>query len=121
MYGVLESLPLFEFVGQECSQIGLGEFQLQFHFSDGSSICVEGKWELWNRDNVLVDRFTPHTQREKYCVHKIIGQKVCSFSINAPTSFTLHFEDKFALKIYDDSQHYESFSLHSSSACSTYV
>ncbi len=121
MYGVSESLPLNEFVGQECVQIGLGEFQVQFNFSDGSSISVEGKWELSNRDNVLVDEFISHSLREKYCVHQIIGQKVFSFFINVPTSFTLHFENQFALTIYDDSEHYESFHLHSSSGCSTYI
>ncbi len=121
MYGVSESLPLKEFVGQECVQIGLGEFQVQFNFSDGSSINVEGKWELSNRDNVLVDEFISHSSREKYCVHQIIGQKVCSFFINVPLSFTLHFENQFTLTIYDDSEHYESFYLYSSRGCNTHV
>ncbi len=121
MYRVLESLPLAKFVGQECIQVGLGEFQIQFHFADGSSISAEGKWELWNHNSVLWDQLTPHSQREKYCVHLIIGQRVHSVSINVPTSFTLHFENEFALKIYDDSEYYESFSLNPSSAGSTHV
>ena len=121
MHGVLESLPLAEFLGQECEQIRLSEFQIQFSFSNGSSIDVEGRWELWNQDHVLVDQFTPHVQRETYCVHKLIEQQVCSFSIHVPTSFSLYFENKFVLTIYDDLEQYESFSLHFSSNCSLHV
>ncbi|MBW4469684.1 MAG: hypothetical protein KME45_04690 [Stenomitos rutilans HA7619-LM2] len=121
MYGILESLPLAEFVGQAYSQIRLSEFQIQFYFSDGSSIDVESKWELWNRDHVLVDQFILHAQRERYCVHKLLEYKVCSFSINVPTSFSLYFENEFALTISDDSEQYESFSLHSNGGSSTHV
>jgi hypothetical protein len=121
MYKVSEALPLSEFAGQECEQICLGAFQIQFRFPSGSSISVEGKWELWHQEQILIDEFILHSQRTQYCVHKIIGQKVCGFSINAPTSFTLSFENELALKIYDDLESYESFSLDSSSACSTYV
>ncbi len=121
MYGVPDNLPLSELVGQECIQILLGEFQISFSFTDGSYINVEGKWELSNQNDVLVDESISHDLREKYCVHQIIGQKVCSFLINEPTSFTLHFENHLALKIYDNSEQYESFALHTSSGYSTYV
>jgi hypothetical protein len=85
------------------------------------ALVLREKWELLNRDNVLVDAFISHSLREKYCVHQIIGQKVCSFSINVPKSFTLNFENQFALTIYDDLEHYESFYIHSGSGCSTYI
>jgi hypothetical protein len=65
-------------MGQECVQISIWQLQLQFDFSDGSSIIVESKWELWNGCNVM-DQFMSHAQRETYCVHKLIGQKVCGF------------------------------------------
>lgn len=121
MYGVPDNLPLSELVGQECIQILLGEFQISFSFADGSHISTEGKWELSNRDNVLVDESISHGLREKYCIHKILGQKVESFLINVPTCFTLKFENHLVLKIYDDSEHYESFALHLNSGYSIYV
>ena len=46
MRGVPANLPLQPFVGQTLIQVSLGEFQLQFHFSEAGCISVEGNWQL---------------------------------------------------------------------------
>lgn len=47
MYGVSKDLPVATFVGEECNMIGLGQFQIQFHFSGGRMhIDAESKWVL---------------------------------------------------------------------------
>ena len=112
MYGVPANLPLKRFINVELNQIALGQFQIQFHFAGAGSISVESKWELRNIEGEIVDQEIDHTSRQDYRVHYIIDQKVVSYDINPPSSFTLHFKNGFSLTIYDDSEQYESFSIH---------
>jgi hypothetical protein len=112
MYGVPTDLPLQTFVGDECCQIAVGRFQLQFRFSAAGSISVEGKWALRDSAGVIIDESQEPAIRESYRIHKIIDIPVSHYTINAPMSFTLYFAGGYSLTIYDDpSQPYESFEV----------
>lgn len=126
MYGVPPDLPLQRFVGLDCSFIGLGVFQIQFHFSNAGdahtgSISAEGKWEMHDASGALIDQSQEHAEREAYRLHRIIGLPVTHFTIDAPRSFTLYFKGGFSLTIFDASEHYESFSLHLKGEPSFYI
>ena len=112
MYGVPSDLPLSGFVGAECNQIALGQFQIQFHFAGTGSILAESGWELRNSVGEVIDRSCAHGDRECYRVHGIIDVQVARYVIDPPRSFTLYFQTGHALTIFDDSEHYECFSLH---------
>jgi hypothetical protein len=117
MHGVPSDLPLQSFVGSECSFIGLGQWQIQFHFigthgTDTGSISVEGNWEFRDASGDIIDRCQEPAEREAYRVHKIIGIPVTHFVIDAPKSFAIYFECGLSLTVYDDSEQYESFSVH---------
>jgi hypothetical protein len=111
MCGVPADLPIQPFVGQELNQICLGRFQIQLHFSGGGSISLEGRWELRDGAGHIVDRAQKHETREVYRIHRLIDVPVARFSIDPPRSFTLFFANGLALAIFDDSEHYESFSI----------
>ena len=117
MYGVPAHLPLARFVGCECHFIGIGAVQIQFHFLRGEngeafgSINPEGKWELRDQTGAIIDESIEHSERRAYRVHKIIGLPVVGFALDPPRSFTLYFSRDYSLTIYDDNEHYESFSL----------
>jgi hypothetical protein len=111
MYGVPADLPLHRFLGQECNQIGIARFQLQFHFSTAGSIYTESRWEVCDSTGWVVDRAQDHAERHGYCVHKIIDSPVSRFVIDAPRSFTLFFENGYSLTVFDDSERFESFSI----------
>lgn len=113
MYGVSEELPFASLIGEECNMIGLGQFQIQFHFSgDRKSLSVESNWKLRDADGNIVDRAMPHDQRTEYRIHRIIDQSVSSFEVDAPSSFQLEFENGYRLTVYDDKEQFECFSLH---------
>jgi hypothetical protein len=111
MYGVPADLPIQPFVGRELNQICLGRFQTQLHFSGTGSISVEGRWELRDGAGDIVDRAEEHETRESYRIHRLIDAAVARFSIDAPRSFTLFFDNGLALTVFDDSEQYESFSI----------
>lgn len=120
MYGVPANLPLAMFENATLIQICLGEFQLQFHFQSaehamqnltGPSISVENDWELLDGSGETVDRGQSTTEREAYKVHRLLGKQVVGTELDSPRSFALKFEGGHVLRIFDDSEKYESFSI----------
>jgi len=61
MYGVPDNLPVNAFLGNEFNQICLGRFQVQFHASGVGSISVEGRWELRDGTDNVVDSQEEHS------------------------------------------------------------
>jgi hypothetical protein len=112
MYGVPSDLDLERFIGQQVNFIGLGRFQIQFHISSVGAIHVEGRWELRDPSGAVLDFEQEHANRTVYRVHEILDVPIVRFSIDAPRSFMICFESGHTLTIYDDSDRYESFSLH---------
>lgn len=112
MYGVPDNLLLERLIGREFNFIGLGSFQVQFHVSSLVAIHVEGRWELRDHSGSLVDFAQEPAERDSYRLHRIIDVRITRFALDAPRSFTLYFESGHSLAIYDDSEQYESFSVH---------
>jgi hypothetical protein len=112
MYGIPADLPLHRFVGHGLNQIALGRFQAQLHFAGAGSISVEGRWELRDPSGELIDRWEENATRDCYRIHRLLDLLVAGFEIDAPASFTLVFEPSYRLTIFDDTEQYESFSVH---------
>jgi hypothetical protein len=121
MYGVPKDLRLDRLVGREFNFIGLGRFQMQFHISSLVAIHVEGRWELRDASEALVDSEQEHAERTAYHIHCIIDVPVTRFTLDAPRSCSLFFESGHKLTIFDDSDQYESFSVHFTGEPSIYV
>ena len=120
MYGVPANLTLVMFDKATLIQICLGEFQLQFHFQNveharpsltGLSISVEGCWELRDGSGETVDRGQSNAERESYKVHRLLGKQVVGTELAPPRSLALKFEGGHVLRIFDDSESWESFSI----------
>lgn len=111
MYGVPSDLDLDSFKGATLIQVCLGEFQLQFKFDSDAEISVEGAWQIVGRNSEIVDAGTRNVQRTENRVHLLLGRKVEGWSVHAPEWFELQFEGRLALRVFDDSEQYESFSI----------
>ena len=111
MYGVPANLDLSRFVGATLIQLGVGEFQIQFHFHPDSSISVEGRWEVRDSTGVLGDKAKENAQRTGLYIHFLLGRKIGQYTVDAPRSFSLTFETGHKLTVFDDSREYESFSI----------
>jgi len=111
MYGVPKDLDLSRFHGASLLQIAIGEFEIQFHFERDAVIGIEGRWELLDASGALLDQAIENTKRDCYRVHVLLGHEAVASEVEAPTSFTLTFDDGKRLKVYDDPGPYESFSI----------
>ena len=94
----------------------MGRFQLEFRFYNAGRITVEGRWELRDPTGAIVDQSSWDTEeqvlaRDMYRIHKIIDVPVSRYSIDTPRSFTLFFENGYALTIYVDPTGSESFDV----------
>ena len=121
MYGVPPDLALERLIGQEFNFIGLGRFQIQFHISSLVSVHVEARWELRDSSGTLLDSEQEHTERDAFRIHRIIDIPITRFTLDPPRSFTLFFESGHSLTIYDESEQYESFSIHFVGEPSLYI
>ena len=121
MHGVPPDLPLARFVGHECNQVALGQFQIQFHFAGTGSIFAESRWEVRSPSGELVDAACEHGKRDCYRIHEIIDVPVVSYAIDSPLSFTLFFKSGHALIVFDDSDQFECFSVNLEGDGSIYI
>ena len=111
MYGVSTNLNLSFLIGRPLTMVGLGEFQVQFHFHPEGCVSVEGDWELLGPDSVSIDRSMKNAERAAYRLHRLLGQEVAAFDVDPPRSFSLKFSNGLVLRVFDNSKQYESFSI----------
>jgi hypothetical protein len=119
VYGVPRNLDLSRFIGATLIQVCLGEFQVQFHFqparrvgADGLlHIGVERQWEMRDEAGMIVDQAMQNSDRDAFRLHRLLGGVVTETEVDAPLSFMLRFASGEELRIFDDSDEYESFSI----------
>jgi hypothetical protein len=111
VYGVPADLDLLFLHGAELIQVCLGQYQLQFHFHPAGSISVEGGWELLDPAGMRIDGSHDGPERPPYQLHRLLGRRVTASEIAAPRWFAIQFDGGEVLRIFDDSEQYESFSI----------
>lgn len=111
MYGVPAGLDLAFLHGAELIQVCLGQYQVQFHFHPAGSISVEGGWVLLDAAGERIDGSQEGSERPPYQLHRLLGRRVAASDVAAPSWFALQFEGGEVLRIFDDSQQYESFTI----------
>jgi hypothetical protein len=111
MYGVPTDLDLSTFTGARLLQVSVSRFQAQFIFGADRTISVEGKWQIFDdTGNSIVDVPRDSISNDAQ-FQMLVGERVVAGSVNAPDWFELHFQNGFVLRVFDDSQEFESFSI----------
>ena len=115
MYGVSSDLArhLEQFRGTTLTEIGVGEFILQFRFANGLEplLAVEGEWELRGPDGAVLDRQQPNAERACFRAHVLLGRAVEGYEVRPPDALRLVFAGGYELWVFDRSRQYESFSI----------
>lgn len=111
MYGVPENLDLAFLSGAELIQVCLGQYQVAFHFHPQGHIYVQGPWELFDASGQCIDRSREDRDHHPYWLHRLLGRSVVGRELSPPRSFSLRFDGGELLRIFDDSQQYESFQI----------
>jgi hypothetical protein len=97
--------------GKELIQIRVGRHDLQFHFHPEANIAVQGRCELLDENDRIVDEWGNDQQSETFRFFELLAQSVTKVEIDSPKSFIALFQNRFKLRFIDDSDNYESFSV----------
>ena len=111
MYGVPSDLNLSTFIGVKLQQVCASEYQVQFRFEADRWIGVEGKCQILDQAGRSVAEVARDSTSNDKQFEMLLGQKVVGSSVNAPDWFDLRFEGGLVLRVFDDSQQFESFSI----------
>lgn len=111
MFGVPENLDLTVFHQAELIQVCLGQHQVQLHFHPAGDISIEGSWELLDGSGRCIDRNYDTPDRPAFQLHRLLGRKVIESEVSAPTWMSLKFDGGDVLRVFDDSECYESFQI----------
>jgi hypothetical protein len=83
-----------------------------FRFEPDGLVGVEGRWLLRAPDSRVVERTRYALAGDAAVLMQVITQHVTGTEVAPPESFTLVFDDGTTLTVFDDSDRYESFSIH---------
>jgi hypothetical protein len=111
MNGVPEDLDLSGFSGLAVNMVCIDEAQVQIHFERDHFVGIEGAWELIDSSGQVVGGRVRGQSNPESKAELLLGRRVLGHTVSPPDWFELQFEDGIALRVYDDSQQYESFSI----------
>jgi hypothetical protein len=90
-------------------QVCVGQYQLVFNFHPAGTIAVEGRCELL--DDGGLDIWDRGERSERFRFLELLGESVVAVTIDSPRSFKLAFSNRRSLRVVDNSDLYESFSV----------
>ena len=111
-------LDLTPLVGSRIINVGLGLYNTQFSFEiealDYGGVNAEGRWEVIDSAGVQVGGRSRHNESRLGDTPwtTVLGARVLAFALDAPRSFDLTLDSGVALRFYDDSEIYESMTIH---------
>src|SRR5262245_59063042 len=111
MYGIPSHLDLSAFVGATAYMVCMSHAQLQINFEPHGHLNIEGRWELLDGSGQLVGGRAREDANRPSGAELLIGRKVIASAVLAPEWFELHFDGGTLLRVYDDSEQNESFSI----------
>jgi hypothetical protein len=97
--------------GKEITQICIGPHDLQFNFHPKGNVSVWGRCELLNATGDVLDAWEDDTHSGVFRFPEILKVSVSEVAIDSPKSFVLKFANGLGLRLVDNSEQYESFSV----------
>ena len=122
MYGLKADIDLSFFMGRELTQVAVGSYNVQLHFhgpmpSDLSvaqsvvSLSVQGRLEHSSKGSVKEWDGDENMPLSAASLLGLIGSSVVSVQGDPDGTLTLGFSNQEVLVLYDDSSHYESYTI----------
>jgi hypothetical protein len=95
----------------EITQICVGPHDIQFNFHPRGNVSVQGRCELIDSAGQVVEVWEESTRSGMFRFPELLMTPVMDVVIDSPKSFVLTFENGMALRVVDNSEQYESFSV----------
>ena len=108
MYGFKQDLDLKSIVGKDLNLLGLGRYDLQLHFdgSDLKVICIQGKVDVRENDQVI-SSWNETNNWSSLNFQKLLNATASNFVIPHEKVLIISFENDLHLTLYDDAEQNE--------------
>ena len=97
--------------GATITQICVGPADIQFNFHPRGNVSIQGRCELLDANGGIIEVWEGTTRSGMFRFPDILMVPVSEVLIESPKSFLLRFENRLTLRVVDNSEHYESFSV----------
>ncbi len=111
MYRFHHDLNLDSIVNDHLVQIRQGIADVQLVFNSGTIIVVESRIEFKN-ETVNLSSWNSVSKWSSTAFQQLLNCEIKSYGILDPKTLQLNFEDNLSLKIYDDSDQFESVTIY---------
>lgn len=97
--------------GGENAQIWIGPYDLQFNLQPRGNVSVWGRSELLGVEGELIDFWDRETRAGVFRFPEILMSPITEVTVDSPKSFMMTFTNGLGLRVVDNSDQYESFSV----------
>lgn len=111
MYGLSPNLKIEGMVGHTLNQICIGKYDVQFHFSSGTNIAVQGGARILENGRIIAT-WTEEGTWSDLSFHELLNRDVKEYSVPNTSLLRINFNDNFVLELLDDSEQYESMQIY---------
>jgi len=96
----------------QITQICVGLYDIQFNFHPRDNVSVQEHCELLDGSGAIVDVWEENTRAGMFRrFPEILMTAVVAVINDTPNSFVLKFANEMSLRVIDNDEHYESFSV----------
>jgi len=93
------------------TQICVGPHDIQFNFDPSGNVSVWGRCELLDSSGQVIEVWEDSMRPGSFRFPELLMTPVSDVVIDTPKSFILTFANGMALRVVDNSEQYESFSV----------
>ena len=114
MYRIRADEDLSFLLHKELEQLCIGKYDVQLHFHDNVGISIGGEEpskSFQHKTSFSPSLHVPGFPGAAISLVSLLGEEVKRVVVEDPTTLALHFSNQEELRIYDNSDFYESFTI----------
>lgn len=106
-----QNIEFSSLIGDELTQIRIGQFIVHFLFQDGSEITVESRFEHVGSNGEVLSKYEIYNSCGELTVRKLLGKEVASVQVESKDALKITFDNMESLRIVRNPERLESCSL----------
>lgn len=112
MHGFPQDLDLKPIIGRDLNLLGLGRYDVQLNFDgSGIKICIQGLVKIIDNEKIIAS-WNEKDMWDSLNFQRLLNQTVKSYSIPNKSILEIIFTNGLALRIFDESEQYESAQIY---------
>lgn len=111
MFRIPQNLDLSRIVGSDLNQVRLGRYDVQFIFDSKTTIAVESRVTVLEKDVAIAD-WNSERNWNNLKFQQIVNATVVGYAVKDERTLEIRFSENLTLQLFDDSDQYESMQIY---------